>query len=186
MGRLSALAGEKVHERTVRTTNYAVDGTHLLCVGRFTDMRLVPTVNALGKSAGPGPLHDLELRVLVRTPELVIEDVEVDIVDVPFDDCRTLARSLDGVKGLSLSRGFTAEVKRRAGGAGGCTHLVHLLTTMAPAILQGYWAALDAAGGRSGSEYAASSAAFLKDSCYAWREDGDAYARLSALARPED
>jgi hypothetical protein len=80
------------------------------------------------------------IHVLIKTPDLIIEDIEVFINTVPNEDCRKLEHSMDAVIGLSVSRGFTEKVKALAGGKAGCTHLVHLLTTMAPAILQGYWA----------------------------------------------
>lgn len=201
-GRLMELAGERVHARTMEMSTFEVDGTHILCSGHFLDVRHSDSVSLLGQRFKAGPLHDLEVHVLVKLPELVIEDLEVAINAVPMADCRSLEHSLDAVIGHSIARGFTGTVKSLAGGKAGCTHLVHLLTTMAPAILQGYWAWLDAerpeaatasdgrasgriASGRVASGRSASSVRFLRNSCHSWRADGAAFRALLDLAGEE-
>lgn len=188
MGRLASLAGEKVHTRTIEMSTFAVDASHILCTGHFRDVRHAPSVGFNGYRFEAGDLHNLEIHVLLKIPDLTIQDIEVTINTVPMDDCNSLAHSLDAVLGISIGRGFTGAVKNLAGGKVGCTHLVHLLTTMAPAILQGYWALLDTESRRSGavaSGRAASGALFLKDSCHAWREDGPAFRALRETARRE-
>lgn len=185
MGRLMDRAKDKIHTRTIRMSTFAVDETHILSTGHFQDVRHFPSSDCAGRSYCAGTLHDLEIHVLLKTPEMVIEDIEVFVNTVPRQDCTTLSRSLDSVVGLSIARGFTNKVKELSGGTRGCTHLVHLLSTMAPAILQGYWAATDCRKDRTEEEarnHAASSAAFLKNSCYAWREDGEAYGELMEQA----
>ena len=181
MSRLADLAGELAHTRTIEMTTCRVDDHRMLCTGRFRDVRLLPSVGVNGRRFDAGDLHDLKIHVIVRTRDLVIEDIEVEIDTVPLRDCRGLAHSLDAVKGLSIARGFTGAVKRLAGGTGGCTHLVHLLTTMGPAILQGLWAIQDSGLGDpcdDGASRKAVAAQFLGDSCYAWRKDGEAYGEL--------
>ena len=166
-------------------STFAVDDTHILSSGRLKDVRLLPTLRITGETRDPGPLHDLALHLLIRTPDLVIEDVEVEIDTVPRTDCRKLEQSMAGVVGLAIKGGFTFKVKGAVGGKTGCTHLVHLLVTMAPAILQGYWALIDRHGSGAGDDTrkrASASAKFLKDSCYTWREDGEAYRALVAFA----
>jgi len=162
-------------------STFEVDDCHFLSFGHFKDVRDFPSFSFTGQSFKSGALHDIEIRALIKIPELVIEDIEVAIITVPRGDCRTLENSLDSVIGLSISRGFTEKVKSLAGGNAGCTHLVHLLTTMAPAILQGYWALLDRKKSKSGEaliKRASSSARYLKNSCYTWREDGEAFLDL--------
>lgn len=69
-----------------------------------------------------------------------------------------------------------------------CSAWVGLLTTMAPTILQGYWALLDTESRRSGVQVpgrAASGALFLRDSCHARREDGAAFLVLQETAGNE-
>lgn len=188
MGRLASMAGEKVHARTIEMSTRAVDDSRMLCSGHFRDVRLAPSTGFNGRLFDAGDLHNLEIHVLVKIPDLTISDIEVAINAVPMDDCNSLAHSLDAVIGLSIGRGFTGAVKNLAGGTLGCTHLVHLLTTMAPAILQGYWALLDTESRGNGVPVrgrAASAASFLKDSCHAWREGGPAFRALRETAREE-
>jgi hypothetical protein len=185
MGRLADLAKDRVHMRTIEMSNYAVDGTQMLSIGHFKDVRLSPSFFSAGNSRPAGTLHDLEICVLLRIPELTIEKIEVAVNTVPLEDCHSLAHSLDPLIGSSIARGFTNAVKEQAGGTKGCTHLVHLLSTMAPAILQGFWALQDRKETDSedtARAKAASSARFLKNSCYAWREDGAAYRELIGKA----
>jgi len=166
-------------------STFAVDETHILSTGRLKDVRLLPSFRISGEKRDPGPLHDLALHLLIRTPDLVIEDVEVEINTVPRADCRKLEQSMAGAIGLAIKGGFTFKVKGTVGGKSGCTHLVHLLVTMAPAVLQGYWALLDRRESVPTDEArrrAALSAKFLKDSCYTWREDGEAYRGLISIA----
>ncbi len=188
MGRLASLAGEKVHTRTMEMSTHAVDASRMLCTGHFRDVRLKPSTGFNGRLFEAGDLHNLQIHVLLKLPGLVIEDIEVAINTVPMDDCNSLAHSLDAVIGISIGRGFTGAIKNAAGGTRGCTHLVHLLTTMAPAILQGYWALLDTESRKSGALVhgrAASGTVFLKDSCHAWREEGAAFQALQEIARTE-
>jgi len=185
MGRLRDLARDCVHTRTIEMATFAVDERRILATGRLKDVRIVPTFKITGESRAAGPLHDLSVHVLIRTPDLVIEDVEVTLDTVPRPDCRGLERSLDGVKGLSISGGFSSKVKEAAGGKKGCTHLVHLLTAMASSVMQGHWALLDrkpSVPDEATRKRASASAKFLKDSCHAWREEGDAYRSLVAFS----
>lgn len=45
---------------------------------------------------------------------------------VPGEECLEAAGSLDSVKGLRITGGFTAKVKSLAGNGKGCQHLVAL------------------------------------------------------------
>ncbi|MDX9897977.1 MAG: DUF2889 domain-containing protein [Spirochaetia bacterium] len=186
MRRLADMAEKLVHTRELSMSTFAVDEGRMLCVGRFNDVRTFPSIGFNRNRFDAGDLHDMEIAVLVGLPDLVIQDIEVTIRAVPLRDCRLMEGSLDAVIGLSVSRGFAAEVKRRSGGARGCTHLVHLLTTMGPAILQGYWSLQDMGREDSGDapgKQKVSAARFLANSCYAWRTDGEAFGALGQLGK---
>lgn len=185
MGKLADLARERAHTRTIEMSTFAADDTHILCTGRLKDVRFLPSFTTLGEERAPGTLHDFSVHLLIRTSGLVIEEVEVSIDSVPRRDCLGLEHTLDGLKGLAVKGGFGVAARQAAGGRKGCTHLVHLVTTMASAILQGHWALLDrrvTVPDEETRKQAAESAKFLKDSCYAWREEGDAYRALVSRA----
>lgn len=164
---------------------YETEDGRILATGRIKDVRLLPSYRITGEGRPAGTLHDLSVHLLIGTPDLVIEDVEVSIDTVPRPDCHGLEHSLDGLKGMAIAGGFTSKVREAAGGKTGCTHLVHLVVTMASSIMQGHWALLDRnpfVPDEATRRRAASSAKFLKDSCFAWREEGDAYRGLVSLA----
>jgi len=187
MSRLLKLAGEQSHKRNIEVTTYSADISHLVTEGRLTDVRLKDYYKFTGERVDGGTLHDLRLVLLVKIPELIIEDLEVIIETVPRSDCYLISKSLDPVIGLAIKGGFSAKVRELAGGVAGCTHLVHLLTTMAPAIMQGYWAYLyqqkpDISKPKDGKKAGAMSRG-LKNSCFTWREDGEAYQKMITLLK---
>ncbi len=179
------MAGDKYHSRTIDMHIYNADSGLFVVTGRFLDVRLKDSRSFTDEIKHAGPLHDLEIHLLVRKDGLVIEDIEVFLNTIPRDDCRFVGHVLDEVVGLSVKGGFSKEVRRIGGGNTGCTHLVHLLSTMASALVQGYWAIQDdeVTGADKKMERAARTAKFIKDSCYTWREDGETYRKLKSLSR---
>ncbi len=188
MGRLSDWADGsgrfRIHTRSITTSTYPYDASHVLSVGRLTDTRHAPSYGFTGRHHPAGPLHELEIILLLHTPDLTIEEAEVRIRTVPRPDCESLDRSLDGAVGLTIGPGFTEKAKGLAGRGTGCTHLAHLLTVMAPAILQGWWALSDRELPEPGEarRRAGSATRFLRDTCYTWRAGGDALRELAEIA----
>ncbi len=187
MSRLLKHAGEPAHKRNIEVTTYASDENHLITEGHLKDARLKDYFKFTGEIVEAGTLHDLKIVLLIKIPELIIVDLEVIIETVPRSDCEKMSKSLDPVIGLAFRGGFSAKVRELAGGTIGCTHLVHLLTTMAPAVMQGYWAYLyqqkpDMSKAKNEKKAGVMSRG-LKDSCYTWREDGEAYQKLVKLLK---
>lgn len=185
MSRLLKLAGEPAHNRKIDISTYSADESHIITEGRLTDIRLKDYYKFTGERVDAGILHDMSLVLLIRTPEMVIEDLEVIIDTVPRNDCLLIAESLEPVIGMSVTGGFTSKVRETAGGTKGCTHLLNLIVTMAPAIMQGYWAYIYqqkpdlskiSSRNRSGSMSRG-----LKNSCFTWREEGEAYQKMVKL-----
>jgi hypothetical protein len=81
------------------------------------------------------PVHHMSIRVIV-SDQLVVEDVEASSDATPFDICPEAVASLAAVKGLKIGPGWTMTIKRRLGGAEGCTHLVEMLAAMGTAAYQ--------------------------------------------------
>lgn len=188
MGRLSQLASDCAHQRRIEMSTYPVDETHILARGRLIEERIKPYYKFTGERVESGPLHNLEILLLVKIPDLVIEDIEVLAGTLPRADCYRIVHSLDSVKGVAIRSGFTSKVRELTGGVKGCTHLTHLLCTMAPAVMQGFWA-ISYQKKHKKSERNSSRALkmgmMLKDSCYAWREEGEAYQRMQRLLRDD-
>ncbi len=184
MSRLAKLALDCAHQRRIEMSTYPVDETHILSRGRFIEERIKPYYKITGERVESGPLHNLEILLLVKIPDLIIEDVEVITGTLPREDCYKVIHSLDPVKGLSIKKGFSSKVRELVGGVKGCTHLTHLLCTMAPAVMQGYWAISSQKKSEKSEENkkrAGNMWDVLKNSCYAWREDGEIFRKMAAL-----
>jgi len=73
---------------------------------------------------------------------------------------------------LTITKGFTAKVKKMTGGIKGCTHLVELILAMAPATIQGYATYQSRKEVVFNPNRAKMILGFLVNTCLVWREDG--------------
>jgi hypothetical protein len=170
---------EKIHGRTIAVSTYAYDQESIIVEGRLTDTRFRQTYYLNGESRPPGIVHDMLVRMRVKGPDLVIEDIDVEMETVPREDCRQTLNSLMPIKGMKIRHGFTDRVKAEVGGAKGCSHLVALLLAMAPAAVQGAWSAV-AQQPVDPSELSGKALAFLDNTCWVWRSDGPLMQELKA------
>lgn len=118
-----------------------------------------------------GIVHHMRICLKVDISSLTIADIEVELPATPKEECGELRKSLETIKGLTMTSGFTSNVKSRVGGRKGCIHLTTLLLTMAPAVLQGYWVHGDRDPKRRNisSEHMEK---YLIDTCHVWRREG--------------
>jgi hypothetical protein len=164
--------GEKLHTRKIEVTTYAYDGQRIIVEGRLKDDRFQESYTATGETFPKGAIHHMAIRLLLNCSDLLIEDVEVDMIAVPRVVCRETIDCLASIKGLTITKGFTSKVKKIAGGNKGCTHLVELLTAMAPAIVQGFAAHQTQKSSAFNADQAKMMFQFLLNTCRAWHEDG--------------
>jgi hypothetical protein len=167
---------QKIHTRNIHVAIYACQDDAIVVEGQLKDDRLIDSYRSGGDVILPGVVHNMIIRMKVRGPELIIEDIDVEMPTVPNDGCLETRRSLEPIKGMSIVSGFTVKVKELVGGAKGCAHLVALLMAMAPAAVQGAWSA---ATRRPGDSQALKTYSMgrLKNTCYVWRSDGPAFAK---------
>ncbi len=164
---------QKVHTRNIQVATYIYKSDAIIVEGRLTDNRLMDSYRSNATVLPPGIVHDMVVRLKIRGPRLVIEDVDVEMPTFPHQDCPQTRRSLEPVIGMEIVSGFTLKVKALVGGAKGCAHLVALLMAMAPAAVQGAWSAathkpVDDPNIRSHMLDR------IKDTCYVWRSDAPA------------
>lgn len=164
---------KKIHGRQIAITTYDYGSESVVVEGRLTDNRHTTTYYfSDGQSRPPGVVHDLVIRMVVKGPELVIDDIDVDMETVPREDCREVLNTLKPLIGMKIRAGFTEKVKAKIGGAKGCTHLVALLLAMAPAAVQGAWSAV-ARQPVDPVKYSGAALSFLENTCWVWRSDGE-------------
>lgn len=163
--------GKAVHNRKIDIATFEGAADSVIVQGILHDERLVETYRPNGEIRPPGTVHHMMIWMEVKGPNLVIEDIEVEMPTIPYQVCLETQGCLDRLKGMPIVTGFTAKVKDLIGGVNGCCHLLSLLTAMAPAAVQGIWSAviqqpieqemvLDMAFNR------------VKNTCWVWREDG--------------
>ncbi len=172
-----------LHRRSIGFEVFDVDDD-LVVVGWLRDTR--PWADG-GTSVST--VHDMELRVRVRTTDLEITGATAAMRTFPHTECPAIEAAFEGLVGLRVSRGYTRAVQDRFGGPKGCTHLEQLARSLGPVVIQavtsrralavgrGETDDLFAAGGEGGSPWA-------RDSCHIWAEGGPADQKLAAGWRP--
>lgn len=88
--------------------------------------RIVPAGDAV---------HRMSIRMQVNV-ELEVLAIEATSDATPYDVCPEATANLQTVVGLKVVAGWTEMVKRRLGGAKGCTHLMEMLVAMGTAAYQ--------------------------------------------------
>jgi hypothetical protein len=164
--------GGKLHTRNIEVTTYDYDGQRIIVEGFLKDDRFHESHVITGETFPSGVIHHMAIRLLVNCSNLLIEDVDVDLISVPREVCRETIDYLAPIKGLTITKGFTAKVKKLVVGKKGCTHLVELLLAMAPAAIQGFAAHQSQKPSNFDPDRANMILQFLVNTCHAWREDG--------------
>jgi hypothetical protein len=134
------IQGPPVHERMLEIRTYPLDDERLIVEGCLKDERLVLGYYWDGRPRPTGIVHWMCVRLLVGGWPLSILDVEAEMPQVPYELCQTTLDAVQRLVGLSIVSGYGEAVHQRLGGVEGCAHLTHLITTMGPAALHGYWA----------------------------------------------
>ncbi|MBK5100551.1 MAG: DUF2889 domain-containing protein [Desulfobacteraceae bacterium] len=187
MSRLKDLIKEApVHERRLELRTYPVEEDQLIVEGWLRDDRLVPGYHWDGRPRPSGVVHWICVRLLVGGWPLSILDAEAEMPSVPHELCPTTLESVKKIVGLSIVSGYSEEVRNRLGGIKGCTHLTHLVLTMGPAAIHGYWTQRSRECRpvpRLIEEFPGLDAVI--NSCKLWREDGPLVKMVQdALGKP--
>lgn len=122
-------------------------------------------------------VHEMELRVTVQRPEMVITSAQATMSTIPHPECADIEDAFEGLVGLNVARGYTRAVQERFGRQNGCAHLEFLARALAPVVIQvsgsaknravarGETDASDAPGPLLGPEW-------LTNTCHVWSEGG--------------
>lgn len=183
MSRLMQLAADKAHERTITMATYPAGPDRVVVEGRLVDRRLKDYYLVTGEKRSAGDIHHMVVRLLVETTGFIIQDVEVELVAVPRDECAVVGSSLGVIKGEKITKGFSNRMKSLLGGTKGCSHLMTLVIAMGPAALQGIFSSraqkpMDLHAMLADPKRTDFFMKTLLNTCTVWREDGPAIARL--------
>ena len=162
---------QKIHTRRIDVATYEGGSDFIVVEGVLKDERLTASYRPTGETRPPGTVHHMIIRMKVRGSKLIIEDIDVEMPTVPRQECLETLNSLEPLKGIPIVSGFTNRVKDLVGGTSGCAHLVALITAMAPAAVQGAWAAISSKP-RDPGTILPGAVERIKDTCRVWRSDG--------------
>ncbi len=131
--------GEKIHTRNIKIEIYGHDDKSIIVQGELVDERLKPYYNIKGERCQPCILHHMIIRMLIEGEAVTIKKIEAEMDTIPLKECMETISSLEKITGMTISPGFTNQIKEILGGVNGCTHLTSLVISMAPAAVQGYF-----------------------------------------------
>jgi hypothetical protein len=183
MSRLMQMAGDRAHERTITITTHPAGTDKVVVEGRLVDRRLQDYYLVTGEKRPAGEIHHMVVRLLIETAGFSIEDVEVDLVEVPREECAEVRGTLDVIRGEKIARGYSGRMKTLLGGVKSCTHLLTLLIAMGPAALQGIFSSravkpMDMAAMLTEPSRVKFFMKTLINTCRVWRDDGPALKRF--------
>lgn len=173
--------GKKIHTRKIDIATYEGAEDSVVVEGILVDDRMFGTYKPTGKKVPPGTVHHLVIRMEVKGPLLIIEDIEVEMPTVPLELCRETLDCLEPVKGVRIVSGYTEKIKALVGGVKGCCHLLELLAAMAPATVQGVASAM-ARKPLDPKIHLPIVIERAKNSCRLWRENGPIMKELEGIS----
>jgi hypothetical protein len=138
MADASAVVGRReLHSRQIAMTGYLRDDGLYEIEGHVLDRKTHPfQTDKTAKAVLAGaPIHNMWVK-LVYDENMLIHDVAARTDDAPYTDCLSAAQSLQCLRGLVMSSGWSKELRARLAGAKGCTHLTQLLQPMATTAFQ--------------------------------------------------
>ena len=170
---------QKIHNRKIDTVIYDGAADTIIVEGELQDRRFCESHMYNGDVRPPYTVHHMIIRMELQLPELTILDIEVEMPTVPHEACLEIQECLAPLKGMCISAGFTSKVRRLVDRKKACTHVQTLVTAMAPAAFQGAWSTrirqpLD-------PEIYKGMMGKLKNTCWAWRNDGPLVEKLKDL-----
>jgi hypothetical protein len=183
MGRLHDLIREKSHQRTITITSYLVNQDNVLVEGVLLDRRFKENYLITGEKRPVGEFHHMVALILVNSTTMMIEDIDVELVTVPRDECQKIKDSLDVIRGEHITKGFTQRIQSLIGKDKSCAHLRTLLLSMSSAAIQGVFSVkaqqpLDLRLVIDNPHLEKVLMGTLVNTCYVWRENGPEHRKV--------
>lgn len=107
-----------LYDRSVRTRVFHEDSRHLRAVATLHDDTLGPH--------GFATVHHMSLEVVLASDSLAITEVRAGMDNHPHGVCPITLARMQQLVGVSVGKGYFAELSKRFGGTSGCNHLLTL------------------------------------------------------------
>jgi hypothetical protein len=131
-------AKTKIHTRDIRLATYSHTDSRVIVHGVLKDKRYLKTFDVTGAVREPGTIHHMDVKFLINSNPLRIEDAQAQMLHVPLPECHSTLDLVDRLKGMEIKSGFSKNIHTIMGGKKGCTHLCQLIVTMGQEIVQGW------------------------------------------------
>lgn len=183
MNRFQPMTGEKCQERTIKITTYSAGPDKIIMEGTLIDHRFTENYLLTGEKRPVGDFHHMILRILIHMISRRIEDIDIELVKVPRDECAEVKSCFDSLKGEYIRKGFMRRMQSLVGGEKSCAHLRTLLTSMSPTVVQGIYSIhaqkpTDLHLLIDHPELKQAVLGTIHNTCFVWREDGQEIRRV--------
>ena len=131
------LTREELHFRQINMRGWRRSDGLFEVEGRVTDRKPHEFKSPCGSRvvAPNEPIHDMVVK-LVFDEDMMVHEVSAFTEAAPYGDCFSAGPTLQSLKGLHISRGWSREIQSRLGGAQSCTHLMEILLPMGTTAFQ--------------------------------------------------
>ena len=171
----------RIHTRDLNFTTYPVSDTDVIVHGELKDMRHVSIFHVTGVVKDPGPIHHISFTCRLAPNPLRIVKAEAEMLTVPLEECQDCLDRVSLLEGMEIKSGFSDAVDQIMGRTKGCTHLCHLIKTMAQEMVHG-WMTWNRRKTEDHPRRPTSlkESQYLINSCRVWKEGGT---RMRQLAK---
>lgn len=127
----------ELHHRSIDLRGYERSDGLFEVESRMIDRKTDDFISWLGYDTVPAgnPIHDMGVRLTFDT-DMVVQAVATFTDASPYPICPGGGEALQSLIGLSMTKGWSQQVRDRLSGAAACTHLMHLLMPMATVAFQ--------------------------------------------------
>ncbi len=177
----------KVHTRDIHLATYSHTDSQVIVHGILKDRRYIKVFDVTGDIKEPGIIHHIDVKLLIKSDPLRIEDIQAQMIHVPMSECHTTLDTIESLKGLEIKSGFSKTIRSIAGGKNGCTHLSQLIVAMGQEIVHG-WLTHNRKNKSPVPKDLDSfkEKKFLIDSCRMWAEQGPKIKNLEQAIKTEN
>ena len=128
----------KIHTRDIQLATYTHKDSRVIVHGVLKDRRYIRVFDVTGAVKEPGIIHNMDVKLLIKSDPLMIEDAEAKMLHVPMTECKTTLDTMEKLIGVEIKSGFSKTIRDIMGGKKGCAHLCQLIIVMSQEIVQGW------------------------------------------------
>lgn len=161
---------EELHLRQIEMRGWRRSDGLYEVEGRVIDRKPQDFSHPSGSKTVPAhaPIHDMGVRI-VFDEHLQVHEVVTFTTSAPYAACPDGGQALRSLRGLSMTGGWSREVRNRLRGARSCTHLMELLSPLATTAFQ----ALGGLRVHEPDQLDTNGRPVRIDSCYAYAATGE-------------